>query len=68
MKKTTVVVDENLLKEAMEAVGARSKREAIEKGLRFLVRWHNRAALRRELGTFEMDLTLEELERLRDAR
>jgi len=68
MKKTTVVVDENLLKEAMEAVGARSKREAIEKGLRFLVRWHNREALRRELGTFEMDLTLEELERLRDAR
>jgi len=68
MKKTTVMIDENLLKEAMEAAGARSKKEAIEKGLRFLVRWHNREALRKELGTFEIDLTLEELEGLRDAQ
>jgi Arc/MetJ family transcription regulator len=66
MGKTTVVVDDGLLQRAIEATGARSKREVIEAGLRALVRQHNREALRRELGTFEMDLTLAELERLRD--
>lgn len=67
MKKTTVVIDEELLREAIEAIGARSKKEAIEKGLRSLVQQHNREALRKELGTFEIDLTLDELETLRHA-
>jgi len=67
MKKTTVLIDERLLSEAIEAIGARSKREAIEKGLRFLVQQRNREALRKELGTFEIDLTLDELEELRHA-
>lgn len=67
MRKTTVLIDEQLLKAAMEAIGARSKKEAIETGLQSLVRQRNREALRKELGTFEIDLTLEELERLRHA-
>lgn len=67
MKKTTVLIDEQLLSEAIEAIGARSKREAIEKGLRSLVQQRNREALRKELGTFEIDLTLDELEELRHA-
>ena len=56
MKKTTVVIDEELLKAAIEA------------GLRSLVRNCNREALRKEWGTFEIDLTLDELERLRNAK
>jgi len=68
MKRTTVLIDEGLLEEAIRATGARSKREAIEKGLRSLVRWYNRETLDTELGTFEIDLTLEDLERLRDAQ
>jgi len=68
MKRTTVLIDEGLLEEAIKATGARSKREAIEKGLRSLVRWYNRETLDTELGTFEIDLTLEDLERLRDAQ
>ena len=67
MSKTTVLIDDQLLKEAMEAIGARSKKQAIEAGLQSLVRWRNREALRKELGTFEIDLTLDELERLRHA-
>jgi Arc/MetJ family transcription regulator len=65
MKKTTVVIDEKLLEDAIESIGARSKKEAIEAGLKSLVRQRNIEALRHELGTFEMDLTLEDLERLR---
>ena len=66
MGKTTVVIDEKLLKDAIDAIGARSKKEAIEAGLRALVREYNREALRRELGTFEIELTLDELEQLRN--
>lgn len=68
MKKTTLVIDEGLLKAAVEAIGARTKKEAVEAGLRSLVRNANRQALRKELGTFEIDLTLDELERLRHAK
>ncbi len=68
MKRTTILINEELLEEAMKVTGARSKKEAIEAGLRLLVRWHNKELLRKELGTFELDLTLEELERLRDAQ
>ena len=67
MRKTTVVLDERLLQSAVEAIGARSKKEAIEAGLKALVKRKNREALRRELGTFEIDLTPDELERLRNA-
>jgi len=67
MRKTTVLINEQLLKAAMEVTGARSKKEAIEAGLKSLVRQWNREAFRKELGTFEIDLTLNELERLRYA-
>ena len=67
MRKTTVMIDEKLLEEAVKAIGARTKKEAIEAGLRSLIQRHNREALRKELGTFDIDLTLEELERLRNA-
>ena len=67
MKKTTVMIDEQLLKEAMEAVGAKTKKEAIRAGLEALVRHHHRESLQKELGTFDLDLSLEELEKLRNA-
>lgn len=66
-KNHCVLINEQLLKAVMEAIGARSKKEAIDAGLRSLVRQWNREALRKELGTFEIDLTLNELERLRHA-
>ena len=67
MKKTTVLIDENLLEKAVLAIGARTKKEAIEAGLRSLVERRNRELLRQELGSFDMDLSLNELERLRNA-
>jgi Arc/MetJ family transcription regulator len=67
MRKTTVQIDESLLAEAVKAAGAKTKKEAIEAGLKYLIQRKNREALRQELGTFDIDLTLEELERLRNA-
>ena len=65
--KTTVVIDDELLHEAMKAIGARTKREAILAGLKSLIREKNRELFRKELGTFDLALDLEELERLRHA-
>jgi len=66
MGKTTVVIDDKLINEAIKATGARTKREVIEKGLRELIKAKNREALREELGTYELDLSLEELKKLRN--
>ena len=67
MGKTTVIIDDNLLKAAIEVTKAKSKREVIEKGLIELVHKKNIEALRKELGTFDLDLTLEKLNEIRKA-
>ena len=67
MGKTTVIIDDKLLKAAIEVTKAKSKREVIEKGLNELVHKKNIEALRKELGTFDLDLTLEKLIEIRKA-
>jgi Arc/MetJ family transcription regulator len=67
MGKTTVLIDEKLLRNAMESIGAKTKKQAIEAGLRQLIHRKEREALRKELGTYDLDLDLETLERLRNA-
>lgn len=68
MAKTTVVIDDELLSEAMKATGAKTKGEVITTGLQELIRKENLEALRQELGTFDLALSLEELEKLRDEK
>jgi Arc/MetJ family transcription regulator len=67
MKKTTVFIEEQLLEKAIQATGARTKKEVIAAGLQSLVRIHNRELFRKELGTFDIDLTLDELKESRNA-
>ncbi len=66
-RRKKLPIDESLLAEAIKAIGAKREREAIEAGMKYLVQWKKREALRHELDTFDIDLTLEELERLRNA-
>ena len=65
MKKTTVFVDEMLIELALKASKLRTKKEVIEAGLKELVRKKNRDLLRGELGTFDIDLSLDELKKRR---
>lgn len=65
--RRTVVVDDKLLEQAREALGTKTIRETIELGLRQVVRRHRLEELRRSLGTVDLALTPEELQRLRDA-
>jgi Arc/MetJ family transcription regulator len=66
MGKTTVDIDDILIAQAMQATRLRTKREVIEEGLRELIRNRNRELLRQELGTFDLDLTLDRLRTLRE--
>ena len=68
MKKTTVFVDEVLIELALKASKLRTKKQVIEAGLKELVRKKNRDLLRGELGTFDIDLSLDELKKRRAGR
>lgn len=63
--KTTVVLDDKLLAGAVKAINAKTKKEAIEAGLKELINKKNREALRSELGSYDLDLSLEMLEEMR---
>jgi Arc/MetJ family transcription regulator len=65
MGKTTVFVDEALIDHALRVSKLKTKKEVIEAGLKELVRKKNQELLRQELGSFDMDLPLDELKRRR---
>ena len=64
--RRTVVIDDKLLEEARQVLGTRGVRDTVEAGLREAVRRRRLEELRRSLGKVELDLTSEELARLRD--
>ena len=65
MGKTTVVIDEILINEALRVTNLKTKKAVIEKGLKELLRIKNRELLKQELGTFDLTLSLEELKNRR---
>jgi Arc/MetJ family transcription regulator len=63
--RTTVDIDERLIREAMALLKVNTKREAVQHSLEALVREARRRRLRSKLGDIELDLTLEELNEMR---
>jgi Arc/MetJ family transcription regulator len=63
--RTTVDLPSGLLEEAMELAGTETKKETIVTAVREYVRWLQREALISELGHYKLDMTQEDLERLR---
>ena len=68
MTRTTLQIDEALLDEAMRLSGARTRTDAINRALGEFVRRQERELLRQELGSFDLDLDLDELRRRRQDR
>lgn len=64
--RRTVVIDDKLLEEARRVLGTRGIRETVEAGLREAIRRRRLEELRGSLGKVELDLTPEELARLRN--
>ena len=63
--RTTVDLPSGLLEEAMELAGIQTKRETLVAALRDYVRRLHTEAMIARLGTYRIDLTPEDLERLR---
>lgn len=64
--RRTVVIDDDLLEEARLVLGTHGIRETVEAGLREAVRRSRIEAFRLSLGNIELDLSADELLRLRD--
>jgi Arc/MetJ family transcription regulator len=64
--RTTLDIDRQLLNEAVQVLAAPTMREAIETALRESIQMRRRAQLVSALGTFDLCLTAEELERQRE--
>lgn len=48
--RTSIVIDDKLMKEALRATGLKTKREAVELGLRTLLRLRQQSQIRRFRG------------------
>lgn len=57
--RTNIVIDDALMQQAMQAAGARSKREAVELGLRTLVQLSQQAEIRNFRGKLPWEGSLE---------
>ena len=53
--RTNIVIDDKLMKDVLKATGLRTKREAVEEGLRTLLRVHRQAEIRRSFGKLKWE-------------
>ena len=61
--RTNIAIDDELMSAALEATGARTKREVVEDGLRLLVRLSRQAKARELFGTVNWIGDLDEMRR-----
>ncbi len=53
--RTNVVIDDRLMKDALKSSGFRTKKDAIEEGLRLLVRFSRQKEIRRSRGKLKWE-------------
>jgi Arc/MetJ family transcription regulator len=61
--RTNIVIDDELMREALRATGLKTKREAVEEGLRTLVRLQKQADIRRFRGKLQWKGDLDAMRR-----
>ena len=57
--RTNIVIDEKLMKDTLRLTGLKTKREAVELGLRTLLRLHQQAEIKRYRGKLDWQGDLE---------
>lgn len=63
--RTNIVIDDDLMKQAMRASGAKTKREAVEAALRLMVRLKQQEQIRRLRGKLKWEGDLDALRQSR---
>lgn len=61
--RTNIVIDDNLMRDALKATGAKTKREAVELGLRTLVKLKKQQQIKALRGKITWEGDLERLRR-----
>ena len=61
--RTNIVIDDRLMREALQVSGAKSKLQVVEQGLRLLVRLGRQRRLRGLRGRLEWEGSLDEMRR-----
>ena len=61
--RTNIVIDDELMEETLRATGLKTKREAVEEGLRTLVRLQKQADIRRFRGKLQWKGDLDAMRR-----
>lgn len=59
--RTNIVIDDRLMSEALKVTGLSTKKEAVELGLRLLVRQNKQQAIRKLRGKLKWEGDLEEM-------
>ena len=59
--RTNIVIDEDLMADALKATGLKTKREAVERGLKLLVRQNQQQAIRGLRGKLKWEGDLNEM-------
>lgn len=59
--RTNIVIDDKLMTDALEASGLRTKKEAVEQGLKLLVRRSQQQEIRKLRGRIRWEGDLEEM-------
>lgn len=61
--RTNIEINENLMAEALKAGGYKTKKAAVEEGLRLLVRTRNQGRIRQLRGQLRWEGSLDEMRR-----
>jgi len=59
--RTNIVIDDQLMSDALKATGLSTKREAVELGLKLLVRQNKQQAIRKLRGKLKWEGDLDEM-------
>lgn len=65
LMRTTLDLEEELLREAMKLLGVKTKREAVERALQRIIAEKRREQLRAKLGQLDLALSPKDLEEMR---
>ena len=61
--RTNIVIDDNLMRDALRATGLGTKKEVVELGLRTLLRIRNQEEVRKQRGKLQWEGNLDEMRR-----
>ncbi|MEE8057577.1 MAG: type II toxin-antitoxin system VapB family antitoxin [Pseudomonadales bacterium] len=59
--RTNIVIDDKLMADALKATGLQTKKEAVEQGLKLLVRQNKQQEIRRLRGKLKWEGSLDEM-------